>query len=1079
MNRKARVYKQVNRAGLLRLSRVRRSAIYQPLAALLAVLLIPSFSWFDGSKAFQSSAQIVQGCGSSRGNLILQSVCVNGSPGPVDDLNQLETDAVGAYLTAHSLPASDASLIYSEGRTDLRDAIRGSMLTILLGIISKPAAARTAHEQALYNWLQFAVQQNEIAEYTAALTEYQKWRNDPCHFQLDPTIASQYGLSYNGLALCEPQTVATGGLQVPAASYFTAFGLENSYGKAAQTTPDFATVVAETQINMGEMFGIALSAGAVLGAAAGLSTAAFFASIFPFALGGLAPELSFAGWGAAAFATGGTIAGVGAGVAGGVLLCVVVGVVAGFQVFNNQDQLNQLNNLTNLLAQARNNPPDLNAFVADTTGLGSLKLNETLVAQTLPDVPSTAALPAHKAGDPLVAVTPGGGTPTVANSFVYSDWNGIGWRATTVGGWLAQVCMGDSSGQNCPRQDSFIASIHYVDWSGANMIASRLGGNFTIVKSKPASADKPCPADSSTGVTPGTDFSNCSSYVASQIQYTHQGSQYTMELSQAPTFTGSTTLYFTWLQPGGATVTATGFPTPTISQLSFSFLPPGVAFESGAAGTGTASFLYVGGGAPGTYRVTLVAQNGRGAIAQNFTIVIATKLQITSPDTLHAVSGQPVSFLVTTTGFPAPSLFIDPALVPAGLSFHDKGNGTATITGTAFGQSFSACIVNGPTDCKITARNGQGFVTQSFDIIVNYPPQPRLVSTAATFLAGAHNSVQVRSTGATTPVTYVFNQQGASWLGFHDNGDGTGVLSGTPPEGSSGSYGIVVVPESGGVPVVEIPNYTISVIGRPQFVTPNLASFVVGEVASFEVFTNRPIGLVTATGTLPSGLGFAPNGNGSGTLVGMPAVGSGGFYTLHLSYLDFTNFAETATQDLNVAVNEAPAFTSAPFANFYAGQENAFAVTVSGYPALSSAPVAQGQTAANYVAGMEFTVSGLPADLTYGNLNPEGFNTGTLTLRGTPSRSDAGQHVVTITASNEVGVPVTQTLILNIGGAPGDVNGDGSVTCVDFSVVKASFGKYRGQPGYNPAADVNNDGVVNIQDLSIVARDISKGTACR
>jgi hypothetical protein len=106
---------------------------------------------------------------------------------------------------------------------------------------------------------------------------------------------------------------------------------------------------------------------------------------------------------------------------------------------------------------------------------------------------------------------------------------------------------------------------------------------------------------------------------------------------------------------------------------------------------------------------------------------------------------------------------------------------------------------------------------------------------------------------------------------------------------------------------------------------------------------------------------------------------------------------------------------------------------VSGYPALSSAPVSQGQNAADFVAGMQFTVSGLPADLSYSNLNPEGYNTGTLMLSGTPSSSDVGPHVITISADNGVGAPVTQTLILNIASVVGDVNGDGGVRQVHFT----------------------------------------------
>lgn len=60
----------------------------------------------------------------------------------------------------------------------------------------------------------------------------------------------------------------------------------------------------------------------------------------------------------------------------------------------------------------------------------------------------------------------------------------------------------------------------------------------------------------------------------------------------------------------------------------------------------------------------------------------------------------------------------------------------------------------------------------------------------------------------------------------------------------------------------------------------------------------------------------------------------------------------------------------------------------------------------------------------------------------------------------------------------GDVNADGSVTCADIAIVRASFGKSTGQPGFDARADINNDGVVNIRDLSYVSQRLPAGTRC-
>jgi hypothetical protein len=334
----------------------------------------------------------------------------------------------------------------------------------------------------------------------------------------------------------------------------------------------------------------------------------------------------------------------------------------------------------------------------------------------------------------------------------------------------------------------------------------------------------------------------------------------------------------------------------------------------------------------------------------------------------------------------------------------------------------------------------------------------------------------VTTTGATTPVVFHFRPEGLSWLNFRDRGDGTGVLSGTPPAGTTGSFPVFLYPEGSGERccIKLNPEFTINVLGQPVFLSPNVAQFSVGDFSSFAISTNQPSGSISEIGTLPQGLEFTDSGNGTATISGTPAVGAGGSQTLQLSV---KGTAVIGTQELALQVNEAPRFTTPTTANFYGGQDNSFAVVVSGYPALSSDPMSQSESD-GFIEGMQFTVSGLPADLTYSNLNPEGYNTGTLTLSGTPSSSDVGQHVITISASNGVGAPATQTFKLRIAAVLGDVNGAGVVNCTDLNLIKASLNKYRGEIGYSAAADINNDGVIDIKDLALAARHVPEGTVC-
>jgi len=63
-------------------------------------------------------------------------------------------------------------------------------------------------------------------------------------------------------------------------------------------------------------------------------------------------------------------------------------------------------------------------------------------------------------------------------------------------------------------------------------------------------------------------------------------------------------------------------------------------------------------------------------------------------------------------------------------------------------------------------------------------------------------------------------------------------------------------------------------------------------------------------------------------------------------------------------------------------------------------------------------------------------------------------------------------------GLRGDVNGDGTLSCADLSIVKASLNKRVGQPGFDPRADLTGDGVVDLRDVVFVTQRLPKDSAC-
>ncbi|HEY2106095.1 MAG TPA: hypothetical protein VGH29_09950, partial [Candidatus Binataceae bacterium] len=355
------------RRGAISVIRLKRCFIYRPLAAILAILLLPMVSRFEGDagvRAFQASAGVIGGS-----KAIIQNYCV-GRLCYVADLAQLERDAVNAYLGLHSLPLGDAHIIYDSGRADLRNAVRGVIFNILLGIIGTQASKRTSHEQNLYNWFQSVVQQNEIEQYKLALAQYNSWQRDPCLFTLDPVIAREYKLSYNGAPFCGRFANLFLAPDVPDQTYFTAFGLKNSYGKPGSMFPYFASLVADTGVNAAAVAGISAGtaalvlagAGAVLAKSLTLALAAVTATSH--ALASSSPLFVLSGSTVAAltpaFIVGGAVV--------IVLVFVAIGVAAGIRVFNNQNNLDQLNNLKNTLDLVTRTPPDLSVFQSDTSG---------------------------------------------------------------------------------------------------------------------------------------------------------------------------------------------------------------------------------------------------------------------------------------------------------------------------------------------------------------------------------------------------------------------------------------------------------------------------------------------------------------------------------------------------------------------------------------------------------------------------------------------------------------------------------------------------------------------------------------
>ena len=707
---------------------MRRSIFYQPLAVLMAFLLLPGVSWMTHSGgSFQAGAQI-QICSSDGSNGTSNAQIVNTCRWPTavtssSDWVQFQNNAIADYLSARDLPPEEAATIFTYGRTALRTEIRGQMFARLLNIIQMPQASRSPFEQRIYAGFQKSFQKSEIQYLTETINEWNRWRNNPCGYTLDPDIAAANNLSYDGNPYCFGGGLSGffAGAIAPGAQYFEAVGLKRSYGQLIKNNSAIASaIISNSQLAIA--YGAAAGGAAVMAAIMAVAATVIFPESLGAAVGGeilitavidgvttVIGTVSEAGFFAAAVL----------GPAAIISLAIIIGVIEGFQVFNAQEQINQLNGLSATLASWQAAPQDLTGFIGADKGL--YKLSAVLTDLTTPEVASTAALPVHRPGvDPFFVITPSGQTTGQTNEQLnYLDWLGRHSTASTYGGWLVQT----TTGSDGVVHDNISPTIHFVDWSSVRYAASRKGTKFLVSKAGPSAADTYCPADPTTGLTTVVS-SSCVSYETSSLQLKDaSGNNVTVSLGSTVGFTSSASTTFS---PGVAktfTITATGTPFPTITETGA--LPSGLTFNSGNPATisGTAAA-----GTEGAYPITLKAQNGTDTVTQIFTLYAGTlNLNFTSPAQATFTYGQPSSFTITTTGSPAAKLSL--GFLPQGMTFTDNGNGTATISGTPASIVLPGSILNCPlSGCGITATNAFGSVYQNLSISVM--PVPLTISSS-------------------------------------------------------------------------------------------------------------------------------------------------------------------------------------------------------------------------------------------------------------------------------------------------------------------------------------------------------------
>jgi hypothetical protein len=429
--------------------------------------------------------------------------------------------------------------------------------------------------------------------------------------------------------------------------------------------------------------------------------------------------------------------------------------------------------------------------------------------------------------------------------------------------------------------------------------------------------------------------------------------------------------------------TATRLPGNTSTALNQ--IPAATATGTNDAVTGTAVTLC----AAGALDQRGIARSAGGAKCDIGAVEVAqiAPTAITGPNPVELSVGvgvgTPGPTFTTAAGYSPQVTMSVVGTLPNGVSYHDNGDGTLSLTGTPAAGS------GGTYDVTIKATNEAGSATFATVIRVHQAPvlQGPASDTYTVGQAGGPDTFTMAS--GFPPATLSTSSPLPGGVHLVDNGDGTATISGTPDVGTGGVYAIVITGSNGTQPDATF-TFTLTVDEGPTITGFGSSTATVGTAYSSPQITTTgtPAATITAVG-LPDGLSVTSTGPGTAKITGTPANGEGGEYdvTLHAH-----NVVGDAEATVHLTVDEAPELTGPTTARIVAGFAGTVSYSADGYP------VATITRTGALPAGMSFTDNG----------------NGTATISGTPAVTAAGSYPITITASNGINPNAVVHLTLEI-----------------------------------------------------------------
>jgi gliding motility-associated-like protein len=396
----------------------------------------------------------------------------------------------------------------------------------------------------------------------------------------------------------------------------------------------------------------------------------------------------------------------------------------------------------------------------------------------------------------------------------------------------------------------------------------------------------------------------------------------------------------------------------------------------------------------GNNEITLILTDGSGkTINQNFTINVSDVNNgpiVTSTPITAATEDQPYTYDVKAEDVddktPVGQLIFSFDKKPSWLSLGSNNSGVAKLSGTPLNEHA------GDNQVIVVVEDGDG-LKAFHEFIIKVAPfndPPRFTSGAVTDAREDQSyNYQVAATDEENQSSIKLTILGKpEWLQFIDNGNGRGLLTGTPLNVHAGNSFEVKIEadDQNGKKVVQTFNILVEPTNDEPFFTSTPK--VTGTEDQTYSYTAIASDEETAAGNLiftipvrPGWLSVSQNGNGSVTLSGTPTNANVGNNNVTIRVSDGIKQKDQVYVIEVSPVNDAPVFESTPVTNSTEDLNYQYNIKV--------------KDEDNSLNTLNITATQLPAWLTLvDNKN------GTAILSGSPSQANVGANIVSLMVSD-------------------------------------------------------------------------------